>query len=271
MKNLLFVCLCLPILSYSQINYDTKSQYALVYKLTNEQAYDVINDRFDAIILSKPIDTIANSLYHQPDFQPQEVGHFLVVAVKEMNVAYYYSARHNFAFIFNKNDDRMKFQLIDSTGNFIEADEVRIKDEKVKFDKELQEYSCNGFEGEKLIEVDYQGFTGYYSATREDFDNWRKRQKDKYRSWKKRRYATYYAQKPGYRHPLPRRKKKEPFYKKPPAYGYITTNKPKYLPNDTVKIKAYLVHPNKKPYTKPLTIKITSSDFKTNKSIKKNK
>ncbi|MFT6149066.1 MAG: hypothetical protein ACJAUH_001752, partial [Saprospiraceae bacterium] len=41
------------------------------------------------------------------------------------------------------------------------------------------------------------------------------------------------------------------------TYGYITTNKPKYLPQDTVKIKAYLTNNDGRPYHSELILKIT--------------
>ncbi len=38
--------------------------------------------------------------------------------------------------------------------------------------------------------------------------------------------------------------------------GYIVFNKPKYLPGDTVKLKAYLLHPRNKAYTTPLCLRV---------------
>jgi len=268
-QTILLILMSLSFTAFSQNEYRQSSEKAFVYQLTDEQALKLVEIDFNGSIkdlqvfkdFGQPIDSISTiRRFVIPDY---DLGHYVVVRVVGEDVQYKFISEYDIGIVPVYDKRKMRFHLIDSLGNFIEADKVTLDGKTVKYKSDKQYYEHKRFRDARLLIIKKGGKLAFYEIERDDDDNWFVKQWEKIIDWNiwhdpwyilgnTWRSFTYLFR------PIPN-----------PTYGYITTNKPKYLPNDTVKVKAYLTNEIGKPLNRELTLKITNfGNFIFEKTIK---
>ena len=256
-------------------DYWKQSRYALVYKVTNEQAEQLATASFEKNIakseeigqlltqLKEPIDTIFTpssrfELVITPSRDKYPLGHYVAVRATGEYLEYKFLGFYDIGIVPIVHDKKFHFHIIDTLGNFVQGSEVKLDGKTVKYNESKERYEHRKFKNTRFLVVERNGQKAFFEVDANHSDNYYGRDNWFVRTWYKIRdaniwYNPLYALNNTWRriyYPV-----KAQWEVK--TYGYITTNKPKYLPNDTVKIKAYLVRDNKIPYNMPLTLKIT--------------
>lgn len=288
-KSLLFlfviVLSTLPIDGNAQ-QYWKSSSYALVYKITDNQALELAKLSQNRIIgqsnfattfsPTNLVDTLFFDAEHDgvkisTQYQKYELGTYVAVRAAGEYLEFKFLGFYDIGIVPVWHKKAFHFHIVDSLGNFVEAENVTLDDKPVKFDSKKQRYEYQKFKDNRLLVVKNEGRLAFFEvdANHGYYDtfwsnNWFRGQ------WNKIIYANLWNS------PLyalsnfwNRQVQDFKYVWEPKTYGYITTNKPKYLPNDTLKIKAYLTRDNKVPYNCPLTLKITNYGiYKFEKTIK---
>jgi hypothetical protein len=186
--------------------------------------------------------------------------------------------------------------VYDSSGNPVTDAEVSIRGKKVRFNEETQTYRDKKSNRKGLLTVSHEGFTAYYDLVRQHNNSGFRRGSRtilysipvKY-VWIPVRYIIFLpvdaVRSLVYRYPFGTIYRTQHFFSNSyhgiacifDSYhcnynnrfehkhtGYIVFNKPKYLPGDTVKFKAFLVSKKGKPIKKPVVVVLNSNhkDFK---------
>jgi TonB-dependent SusC/RagA subfamily outer membrane receptor len=272
--------------SYGQklIESRQKSYYTYIYKITDKQAkkiykkdiWKVDTSFFHTLVDSFPTD----SQYHGKLQQ----GHYLKTFAEQNKQKLSITTVQDFdVFIFNNNTD-LCIQVFDLKGNLINDAEVSVRLKKLHFNNKTQSFLDKKSNQKGLLKVTHNGFTAYFDLSRQYNNSFIKRGTRKvvygtpikyvwmpvnfiiflpidgvksivngwpqgtiYRtknffvkSYKRIAclfddyYCDYYTN--------------NKFRNK--HTGYMVFNKPKYLPGDTVKFKAYLVTKKGSPIDK---------------------
>ena len=266
--------------------YWKSSRYALVYKITDEQALELTKVSHDRIIANSEIakafnptnlvDTIffdyeSEGLKISTGFQDYDLGTYVAVRAAGEQLEYKFLGFYDIGIVPVFDDKKFYFHIVDTMGNLLKADKVSLAGKTVRYNEKKQRYEYRKFKDDRLLVVENDGKLAFFEvdANHSSHDywnngNWFKRQ------WNRVRYANLWHS-PWYA--LQKIWQRQVYDFKyiwdVKTYGYITTNKPKYLPNDTVKIKAFLTRDNNIAYNSPLTLKITQyGNYKFETTIK---
>ncbi len=287
---ILIISLFFSFSSYAQKLIESRqtSYYTYIYKITNKEAqkiykkdiWKVDTSFFHTLVDSFPTDSQYYGKLEQghylKTFAEREKQNFSITTIQDFNV-----------FIFNNNTD-LCIQVFDLKGNLIKDAEVSVHLKKLNFNKKTQSYLDKKSNQKGLLKVTYKGFTAYYNLSRQYNNSFVKRGTRKvvygtpikyvwmpvnyvifipidgvrsivkgwpqgtiYRtknffvkSYKRIAclfddyYCDYYV--------------KNKFRNK--HTGYMVFNKPKYMPGDTVKFKAFVVTKKGKPIDKNVQV-----------------
>ena len=280
MKYILFLfALLMTFNTFAQPDFAIRSDQSFVYKLTNEQALVLVKkesyEKELAVLkqLQTPFDTLgfvkgsdAFRSYNLSNLK-YPAGHYVVIRANSESLEYQFLSFNDIGVVPIQHKNKFQFYIVDTVGQFVEADKVMLDGKELKQKKETNFYENKRFDSQKLLIIQkgeqlvfYEIQNDYYSYD----NNWFVRKWNRITDWSIWYNPLYVLNNTWRRIYLPFKYQWET-----KTYGYITTNKPKYLPQDTVKIKAYLTRDNKIAYNSPLTIKITNyGNFKFEKEIK---
>lgn len=147
--------------------------------------------------------------------------------------------------------DKMMLCLYDSLGNIIADAVVKCGSRKLSFDKQSKAYNTSKVKDEQILEINNKGvyhyieiekLNSYYYGYKSNIfqSTWRKTKE----LWYNVKRCVHYVFNP---EDKPTRDK---------FTGFIVFNKPKYKPNETVKLKAYMAKLNGNPYNKPIDLQL---------------
>ncbi|MEP7372372.1 MAG: carboxypeptidase-like regulatory domain-containing protein [Chitinophagaceae bacterium] len=252
-----FACIGLHGLSQSSIrNARTKSWQCLVYRITGDTAEKYITKRVfspDHYLNQTPFTVWpADSL----QYEELPVGNYLILSVNETELlAEYYCQSNLRAFPLN-NQHRVQLEVKNDTGKRISNARLWVNKKEMKYNKAISGFQLKQKKtDEALIKIAIPGDTSFMELTAME-----QMQKNGWRQWwtnlsytKAGRVITWPVRKVSRMFKLPAsdwfRKRYRSFNSK---RGYMIFNKPKYLPGDTVKFKAYILGKRAKQYRKGL-------------------
>ncbi len=245
------------------------SYLTYIYKLSDEEAA-LIYKKDTLVVDSSYFHTLVDSFPTDSTYRDKlAVGHYLKTYSDGNKQKYHITTVQNFdVFILNNNTD-LVLQVYDLQGKLIPDAEVKVDQKRIRFDKKTQSYFNKKSNQKGLLKVAYQDFTAYYNLNRHHDNSCFKRGRRKlvYGTplkyvWmpvsfiarlpvdgvksivKGRVLGTIYTTKNFFKNSF--RKIVCLFddcYRNPKTHkGYMVFNKPKYLPGDTVKFKAFLVN-----------------------------
>ena len=248
-SRFLFIVLSFLILSESfgqnLANSRQSSYYMYIYKLKTEDVKDVLKStyRIDAekyltnLVDSFPMDSVGKT---EPVL---ENGQYLFASVIKHKVEVEYKQVTDLDINVIKNSRDLIISTFDKTsGEVIHDADVTLGKKKVPYEPSMQAFILYKYKKEGLLVIETKNDTAFYNI---EIYNYR----DKYRyKWRKLRWKIRYA--------FNFSEKKKYKLKADSKLGYIAFSKPKYLPNDTLRLKALIVSKKGKPYKKLVTLKI---------------
>ena len=286
----LLLFLQLSIVSNSQNLTESRrtSYFTYVFKITENEAKQVyrkdlwkVNEKFfHTLVDSFPTDSVFK--------RNLPVGHYLRAYTVKNKLSFEITSVPDFDVVILDNNTDLAVQVFDLKGGIIADAEVSIRMKKIHYDKKSKAYIDKKSNQKGLLKVTFDGFTSFYDLRRKYNNSSIKRTSGKiiYGTplnyvWRPVRYiislpvdgikslSSHYPQGSIRRTTQFFRKAFykiaclfDDFYcdrygsgsKKNKNKGYLVFNKPQYLPNDTVKFKAYLVNSSGKPFTRDLNV-----------------
>lgn len=285
LKIIIPICLILTSLnSFSQNLIESRqtSYNTYIYKLTDKEAkeiykkdiWEVDDTFFHTLVDSFPTDSqylgVLPQGHYLKTFAEKDEQKISITTIQDFNI-----------YIFNNNTD-LCIQVFDLEGNLIDDADVAIRGKRLHFNIKTQSFLDRKSNQKGLLQVTHNGFTAYFDLARQYNNSFIRRETRKViygtpikyawmpvnfvihlpidgiksivRGWPQGTiyrtknffvnsfhkigslfgndyYSNYYS--------------RNKFRNK--HTGYIVFNKPKYLPGDTVKFKAFLVKNNGKP------------------------
>lgn len=263
------------------------SVYTYIYKLSDKEAEKIYKNKlpkidltfFHSLVDSFPTDDVFTGKL--------PVGHYMkTYSEKNLQKVSITTIQDFEVFIFNNNTD-LCIQIYDLKGNLIKDADVRIRSEKICFDKKTQCYLDKKSNRKGLLKVKYNGFTAYYNLSRQYNNSCIKRGTrqllygtpiryvwipvnfvlnipvDGVKSIvKSRPQGTIYFINRFFRNTFYRISNWIDGYDynysnyrfRNKHTGYMVFNKPKYLPGDTVKFKTFIITRNGEPLNKEVNV-----------------
>lgn len=278
---LTFLALMASALGQNLLSSRHSGYYSYIFRITNSQAREIYRSRNAKWIKKdKYFHTLVDSfpLYSQYN-RKLPAGHYLKTSVKGNDVEVSITSVLNLsAQIVNNNTD-LCVQLYDSSGTLIRNAGVRIGGRHLTFDDEVKGYLLKKSDRKGILEIEYMGNISFYDLSRNI-------NKSPFRYIESRLFLgtpLKYVWVPvkfifaapvitvrdlingdGYslgnnliyfwnRNGISRHYNS---YYQNLKKGYFIVNKPKYLPGDTVRFKAFIVSRKGKPEKKELEIEI---------------
>ena len=258
------------------------SEQTFIYQISDKEALKIIkkpNTKIGSSYFHTFIDTYPTDSVYKKNLP---AGHYLrTYSLENKQITEYAYVPDFEAFILNNTND-LCIQIYDLKGNKINNATVKSKTKKLKYDTKTQCYTDKKSNKKGLLSVTYNKKTAYYQLDRK-YNNSALRRgtrtvlyetplkyvwipvtftvslpidavKSLNRGWAQ---GTIYQIK----HFFTRSWDKNDLYD-----GYLVFNKPKYLPNDTIQLKAFIVHKKSgKPLNKPVEIHLSKPNGKRQK------
>ena len=279
----LLILLLFSNLTYSQrlLNGRQSSYYTYIYKITDKEAeqiykkdlWEVDESYFHTLVDSFPTDSIfKKNLF---------TGHYLKVHTEKNRLKIDITSVQDFDVMIAKNNTDLAIQIYNLKGEIIPDADVSVRLKTIRFDNISQSYIDKKSNQKGLLNVTYNGFTAFYDLKRQYNNSFIKRTTRKIvygtpvkHVWSPVRYIIFLpidgirSISNGYPQGTIQRTSwffRKSFYKfmclfddyycdyystgnnRKSYKGYFVFNRPKYMPHDTVKIKAYLVNKNGRP------------------------
>jgi len=268
--------------SQNLINSRKSSKLTYIYKLTQKEALKISKSgiyRVDSTYFHTLVDTYLTDSGYKKSLPP---GHYIkTYSLKNKQQVLYTYVPDFDVMVLNNNTD-LCVQIYSLSGDIIDDATVTVKGLTLKFDNKTRCYIDRKSNKKGLLTVSHDGKTGYYDLSRDRNNHVLARATHKIIYRTPLRYVwipvNYIVRVPidGVKSILRRypqgviwqsnnffRKffdvNKDLNYK-----GYMVFNKPKYLPGDTVRFKAFLVDKKGKPLNK----KLFASMYNGNKYIR---
>ncbi|MET4080173.1 TonB-dependent SusC/RagA subfamily outer membrane receptor [Pedobacter sp. UYP30] len=217
------------------------SLYTYIYKLTDQEAFDV-SASTKADIGDSYYHTVIDSFYTSKGYRKElGFGHYLYVYVGRNKLYHTLKSVQNVDIQFVNNLKDFQFYITDSKGNLIQDAKVEIgKNKEIHFDSQAKLYSSSYPKKEEVIKVSYQGLISLFKFDLED-------QRYNYRQdWPVFKKIVYSFPVKYLWQPVKTLFQNKNRNRKSKYTGYMVFSKPKYKPLDTVKFKAYILKKNGK-------------------------
>ena len=247
------------------------SEYTHVYRLTNEQLAKLIKHDFEKLDESFLNDfVIAIPNYNQEtETITLPSGNYVYVSARNGNISYSVQQKTTVQPLVAMPNGKLEILLKDTeTGKTVTNAQVYVKNKQLPFDSKTLLYSGGKRIGKKLICVHYKGIDNYFFLEKEDAAHYNYRKPTIWqrhfnmRNWGNRfRWRVLY--------PIQEFLEEDKYdrnyrkYEKFPEKhtGYMVFDKPKYRPNDTVNVKAWITNKKGKPINdKKLLVRIDEED-----------
>jgi|GEM_PF-5210146 len=221
-----------------------KSHYIYYYRITEQQAFQILRSPYHVRgwmhSLQSPVDSVpfADTLTLAQK-QKWGYGHYIGMYADGNWIQFLYVQHQKTEAVALNNRRDLMIRLFEMPGkNLLTDADVKLSGRTVPLKKDAGAYVIRKANARGILQVRSGGEVTYFDLRRARNNPWIRRAA---RSFIYRPPVSYLW--------LPlvnafrfRRYRQEPL-------GYMMTNKPKYLPGDTVKMKAYLVHPGGRPYS----------------------
>jgi hypothetical protein len=230
----LLLLLCAVLLVRAQkplTNSHTTSYYTYIYRLDDAAMrtfYLYGEDKMNDKMLGRPVDSFRTDKRSPLHLAP---GNYLQVKANGNSLDYQLMEQHSaYLKLLTRNND-IRLILLDTANRPITNADVRIGKHQIPYDAALQLYHAYVSKKDTLLVAAYQGVSNFYKITPQQ--NRRYNYTDN-RPWLTRLWAKLVQ-------PLRRWFGKNKYKPQQWATGYMLFNKPKFKPNDTVKLKAFLL------------------------------
>lgn len=259
MKTLVLPILCLLAFAANAqdlLHSRQSGVYSYIYRITNEEAEGIYRLGYGA---AKPdyFHTLIDSFYTDslPVFDlPQ--GHYLKTSIQEGElVADVLTIPALQVVLFNNSAD-LCLAVQDSLGRPIPDVVVKAGRKRIRFDKKTQLYHLAKANKEGILTIEHNGFETWYSLGRRwNNPGWKRALNSKPLSyvWRPIRFA--YDKAACW---LNEKNCDAPEFESQ-WQGYFVFNKPKYLPGDTVKYKAFVIDKKGRPSEDSVTVVFSSN------------
>jgi len=137
--------------------------------------------------------------------------------------------------------------LYDSLGNIISDAMVQCGSKRLRFDPKTQTYNTSKLRDEQVLEINHRGVYHYIEIEKSQDYKFRRNLFEYL--WSLPRSLWYSVRINSHSIFYPQDRPEKVRYT-----GFVVFNKPKYKPDETVKMKAYLAKKNGKPYRKPVDL-----------------
>ncbi|MFT6320792.1 MAG: hypothetical protein ACJAT4_001721, partial [Granulosicoccus sp.] len=224
-------------------NVNAFSEVTSIYKITDDEAEALFHKK-DMELTDKffhtPVDTFSSNNYYRTEL----IGHYLFVKAigSQLHVDLKnYNSIHAIAL---NNQRDLALQVIDSLGIKIEHAQILLGKKEIPFDQKTKSYRKRKKYTGGFLTIKANGETLFYRLNRKDNTPIFSKKWQRFRSTKIGRILI------------------PPYYlnKSKATKGYIALNKPKFLPGDTVKVKAYFTNHKGKPFKKKLQLNLVDGD-----------
>lgn len=230
------------------------SQYRLVYKLNAKEARHYSVDEYNKLLSKKPYDTltldssVAGYLKTLPD------GHFLLAYAWHEKIITLYHQVNPYELRRLQDGKNTRLLVYDQKGELDSSLTIKHDKREIDFQGERACYYHKKNLRNGTFSIDNGKDTFFFTPY--DYT---------YRSY-------YFKKQTGIRKGI--RQAWNQAFAKPKYYGdwytkgYLATNQPNYRIGDTLKIKAYALKPNGKPYNKEMTLNISENYYTHKKLVK---
>ena len=257
------------------------SSYTYLYKISNIQAENIYENEYlylDDSFFEVLIDSFLVTEHYKKELP---IGHYLKAYSNKNRVRISITSIHNFNVEILNNQTDLCVQVFDTLGQAVQNAKVWAKNKKLRYDKKTKSFIHRKSNKKGVLKIEYNGEIAYYNLNR---GHWNPLIKRSY-------YQVMYGKPIGYVwrpvsdilllpvdgvrslvkwRPVGRisgirwrfrnsfRKIANIFNKydriNKPTGGYVAFNKAKYLPQDTVKVKTFIVDKKGKPINKDLEV-----------------
>ena len=223
-------------------NINPFSKITSIYKITANEAKALFQKKDMELtdnFFHTPIDTFSSSNYYRTEL----VGHYLFVKAIGSQLHVDIKSYNSIHAIVLNNQRDLALQVIDSLGNTIEDAQIFLGKKQIPFDQNTKSYRKRKKHKGGFLTIKTNGETLFYHLNRADRTSIFSKNWKRFRSTKIGRVLIppYY------------------FTKSKVTKGYIALNKPKFLPGDTVKVKAYFTNHKGKPFKKKLQLSLVEN------------
>ena len=246
------------------INSRQTSYYSYIFKITEHEAKSVYNSGYRKV---EPefFHTLVDSFPTEEEYKGKlPVGHYLKVHSQKDRLVFNISTVQDYDVMIADNSTDLLVKVYDLEGQVVKDAKIHVRGKKLYYDKMTRSYCDRKSNQKGLMKVEYKGFTTYYKLNRKYNNSAFKRSYTRIIYGKPVRYIwmpiRYVVRLPidgtrsiirGYANGViwstwdfMRRIFDYDQYQ---CNGYMITNKPKYMPGDTVKVKAFLLDKHYKP------------------------
>lgn len=205
----------------------TQAPYTYVYQIP-DKAFPAIyrsqnDESFIKGLFTTPVDSFLTNI---PQRRPLPPGNYLLVTAVGNQLRYSVDVVHNAAITVLNNNRDLIMVFNNEAGEPISDAEVHLDEKTVPYDPALHAYRLKKYKGNAaLIQAKYKGVLNLYRLGANKYENRQERSASRYR-------AGY-----GYK-------------------GYLSFSQPKYKPNDTVRLKAFLVNKKGIPVNEDLRVRL---------------
>ncbi|MBC9934304.1 alpha-2-macroglobulin family protein [Chitinophaga qingshengii] len=259
MKRILLLLLCsFSVLSKGLCQLTSSPQQSPlhhIYRLTNEEARTLYlknklwDSQYSRQLLHTPVGSFAAGKPF-PDTLPP--GHYLEVYAVQSRVKYEYHVVENIHYKLLNTSSNQAMMLYDRQGRIITDAAVRLGNRPVAFDAATQTYPLGYPKRKRILEITHDNLLTLVDLNKSN--NYRYRTsffRRLFARWRQR--TRYYS---------PQYTASERHYT-----GFVVTNKPKFKPLDTVRLKAFIRTSKGQLVNKPVWLRISDHSRETDTII----
>jgi hypothetical protein len=248
----------------------SSSYYTYVFKISNEQLKSCYTNKyyFDNLEASlvNPLDSFLTDSGLKKELRP---GAYLYVSAHDNYLHYELNTFISFdACLYNNKHDLCLFVYNKITGKPIENALIQIENKKINYDSASKNYNLRFSHKTGLLSVYVNDEAIFYSINRaSSYNTFRRSVKIKTTAFFKKARLPFnrFYYRLRYSGPSQDISKTSYRYNYTPKYtGYIAFNKPKYLPNDTVKVKAFFLKGKSKTLNRDLKVFLCKKNYAEN-------
>jgi alpha-2-macroglobulin len=276
----------LPASAQDLITSRQSTPFTYIYRLTNSEAGRIIEDNSKKLIENGTcfhtlVDSFPTGKDYTKDLLP---GNYIKVCARKNRIEAELTSVMNINAQVVDNNTDLCLQLYDSTGKTISDAEVITGGKHMKYDRVINGYLIKKSNRQGIVEITYDGLVNFYDLKRQLKNPWIKRAEGKVLLGTPLKYVwipvkvivlvpikigkalfTNYHYTPFRNLWWSTRRLFSGGGNRDYERGYFVFNKPKYLPGDTVRFKAFLVDRKGKPEDEGLNVFISGSRGKDTK------
>lgn len=243
------------------------SYYTFIFQISNRQAYDLyFNNKqpdsvsyFSRLVKTFPTDSVFR--------ESLPAGHYLFVKTVggKMKTDLQSVANLDIHILDNQRDLMLVFT--DANNRELKGLHPKLKSKSLHYDPKLQAYTLQKTNRQGIVVAEYQGHQNFFELRRKFNNTVSKRVQRRVLGtfpfnhlvspffYVKNSIRYGHLNPPGIYYRVKRLFEEKTFQ------GFIVTNKPKYKPGDTLKLKAYVTRRNGKPFPRKLQLYIRGGDY----------